>query len=77
MGILLSEGLFKYEDLVTDHWPEFGKNGKGHIKMVDIMRHEAGLYCFSSKMDLDKCSTEGIQNNYVGEMIENESCIWL
>jgi CubicO group peptidase (beta-lactamase class C family) len=32
-----------HEDLVTAYWPEFGQNGKEHLTIADVMRHDAGL----------------------------------
>ena len=39
MGILFGKGLFKYEDYVSKHWPEFGQNGKENVKISDVFRH--------------------------------------
>lgn len=36
-------GHFSYEDKVTDHWPEFGKNGKQDITIAQVMSHQAGI----------------------------------
>ena len=33
MGMLYDKGLFKYEDNVSKHWPEFGQNGKENVKI--------------------------------------------
>eukprot|EP00935_MAST-01C_sp_MAST-1C-sp1_P000180 g180.t1 len=32
-----------YDDLVSAHWPEFAQNGKAHLTIADVMRHDAGL----------------------------------
>ena len=40
LALLHDKGLFQYEDLVDQHWPEFGKPG---TTIADVMRHEAGL----------------------------------
>ena len=43
VAMLVDRGLLSYDDLVTKHWPEFGKNGKEHVTVADVMRHEAFL----------------------------------
>jgi CubicO group peptidase (beta-lactamase class C family) len=44
VAILVDRGLVRYDDLVTRHWPEFGKdNGKENITIADVMRHEGGV----------------------------------
>jgi len=45
---LVEKGIFKYEDTIAQHWPEFGQNGKTEITISDLMRHQAGLSTFSA-----------------------------
>jgi CubicO group peptidase (beta-lactamase class C family) len=40
---LVDRGLIDYEAPVAEFWPEFGRNGKAHITVRDVMRHQAGL----------------------------------
>jgi CubicO group peptidase (beta-lactamase class C family) len=40
---LVDKGLCKLEDLVVDHWPEFGAEGKGAIRITELLSHRAGL----------------------------------
>jgi len=44
LHILIDEGRANYDDPVSKHWPEFGKNGKDKITIRQVMCHEAGLY---------------------------------
>ena len=44
---IFSLGLFKYEDSVAKHWPEFGQNGKENVKICDVFRHQSGLSWFT------------------------------
>ena len=46
LGMLSDAGLVSYDDKISLHWPEFGKNGKDFVKVKDLMRHEAGLSKF-------------------------------
>ena len=32
--------------ILSRFWPEFGQNGKGDVKVEDVLRHEAGLPFF-------------------------------
>ena len=74
MGMLYEKGLFKYEDKVTQHWPEFGQNDKEEVKICDILRHESGLAFFSKSISTFKDAwTENIKQNKIGEFIEQES----
>jgi len=43
MGIMVGKGFLEWDAPVTDYWPEWGNNGKGHIKVVNVMRHEGCL----------------------------------
>ena len=41
MAMLYDKELFKYEDHVAQHWPEFAQNGKEGIRICDVLRHES------------------------------------
>ena len=76
MGIMADQGVLDWDAPVTKYWPEFGKNGKGHTKVSDVMKHAAGLQAFSKEVILTSASTENIKKNVMGEMIENETQMW-
>lgn len=40
---LVSEGKLSVDDRVTTYIPEFGKNGKGHVTVADLLTHTSGL----------------------------------
>ncbi len=40
---LVDRGLISYDDLVSDHWPEFIGGGKEQLRVCDVLRHEAGM----------------------------------
>ena len=55
-AIAVDRGLLKYSDPVCKHWPEFAANGKEHLTIADILRHDAGLQSFAqpiTRADLD------------------------
>ena len=70
---LVSKGLLSYADRITDHWPEFGANGKEGVTIADLMRHEAGLANFDTSLDIEDLFTENIKQNAVGRVIEEHS----
>ena len=43
MHVLHERGKFDWDDLVTRHWPEFGKNGKERCTIRHIMVHRGGF----------------------------------
>ena len=43
VAMLVDRGLVNYDDLVAEHWPEFGANGKDTITISDVMRHAGGV----------------------------------
>ena len=76
MAMMVDQGLLDWQAPVTKYWPEFGKNGKDILKVVDVMRHQAGLPIISEKIDLTLLTTENIKQNKMGEILENETFIW-
>merc|ERR1711983_295641 len=74
MGLLYDKGLFKFEDKVSKHWPEFGQNGKEDITIADVMRHSSGLSYFTESLSSIKDAwTENLKKNKVGEIIEKQA----
>ena len=50
MAILYGKGLFKYEDNISKHWPEFAQNGKENVTISDVFRHQSGLGMVSNNI---------------------------
>merc|ERR1712088_942724 len=69
MAALVDLGLINYSDKISQHWPEFAENDKGDIKIMDLMRHEAGLASFDTPLDLEDPLKENIRKNRIGEVI--------
>lgn len=76
MGIMVDEGLLEWDAPVTDYWPEWGNNGKGHIKVVNVMRHEGCLPFLSKDINLEWATTENIKDNVIGKILEDETCFY-
>ena len=74
MGMLYGKGLFKYEDKVSQYWPEFAQNGKTNVKIQDVLRHRSGLAWFAETIPTVKnIWTENLKENKVGELIERQT----
>jgi CubicO group peptidase (beta-lactamase class C family) len=73
MASLFSKGLLSYEDKITQHWPEFGAQGKDDLTIADLMRHEVGLANFDTSLDMEDLFTENIKQNAVGRIIEQHA----
>lgn len=68
---LVDAGHLSYDELVTKHWPEFGKHGKGHLCVSDVMRHEAGLMALPETLTLQSLQRDALKKNSVGKVIED------
>lgn len=77
MAIMQDQGNFKFTDKVADHWPEFAQNGKEHISIADVLRHESGLWKFHKPIEMEWLKSENIKKNMIGEIIETDTPCWL
>lgn len=50
---LIDEQRLQYDDLVTKHWPEFGKHGKGNVTIRWLITHKAGLAYLDHPISLE------------------------
>ena len=64
MGMLYDKGLFKFEDKISKHWPEFGQNEKEDLQICDVLRHESGLSYFTESLPTIKGHSMSILNNF-------------
>lgn len=46
-----SRGLFRLDDRVAEHWPEFAASGKEHVTIRQLLAHQAGLCAIDQKLD--------------------------
>ena len=70
MAMLYDQGLIKYTDKISKHWPEFVEHGKGEITIADLMRHEAGLAAFDQSLDPIDLLAYNIKNHFSVLVIE-------
>jgi CubicO group peptidase (beta-lactamase class C family) len=52
MALANSRGLFDYDDLVAQYWPEFAQHEKDSITIRQLLAHQAGLYALDVHVDL-------------------------
>lgn len=51
MALAHSQGLFDYDEHVSEYWPEFAQQGKDNITIRQLMAHQAGLFAFDELGD--------------------------
>ncbi|MEL6528440.1 MAG: serine hydrolase domain-containing protein [Pseudomonadota bacterium] len=57
-AVAVSRGLFSYDDLVADIWPEFAANGKANVTVGEALSGQAGLAAIDHKLTLENISNE-------------------
>lgn len=72
VALLVDRGRLKYDDLITKHWPGFGKHGKDNVTVQMALSHMAGLAY------LDEVITEEIAKDHeqIRVIFENEKPKW-
>jgi CubicO group peptidase (beta-lactamase class C family) len=43
-------GLLEYDAPVSQYWPEFAQEGKGHVTVADVLRHEGRVPCLAPRL---------------------------
>ncbi|KAF5708851.1 hypothetical protein FGLOB1_6220 [Fusarium globosum] len=51
--MLISRGVLRPEDRVSQHWPEFAANGKSEVTVGQVLAHTAGLSAWEDGMTLE------------------------
>jgi CubicO group peptidase (beta-lactamase class C family) len=72
IGMCVDRGLLDYNEKVATYWPEFAQNGKGDVKVADVLRHDAGLVRFA-KLARDKHITDQAE---MAKLIESSPQRW-
>ena len=70
MGIMEDQGYLDYDEKICKYWPAFAQNGKGHVLVSDILRHEAGLSQLRCEVRVEETQTEAIKRNSMGQKFE-------
>ena len=53
LAMLVERGQVDYDDLVVEHWPEFGQHGKEVATIAQLVSHQCGLYAVDGPLTLD------------------------
>ena len=72
VAMLVDKGLLRYDQKVTDIWPEYGCLGKEDTTIAHVMKHEAGLPFFKTSIPASDLTPERIKTNAVGKVIEKQ-----
>jgi CubicO group peptidase (beta-lactamase class C family) len=51
---LVEQGLIELDTPVATYWPEFGKHGKDHVSVRDVMAHRAGVPLVDTKLSREQ-----------------------
>ena len=54
LAMLVDRGLVDYDDLVVDHWPEFGQHGKDQATIAQLVSHQCGLYAVDGPLTIEE-----------------------
>jgi CubicO group peptidase (beta-lactamase class C family) len=54
LAMLVERGLVDYDDLVVDHWPEFGQHGKDVATIAQLVSHQCGLYAIDGPLTIEE-----------------------
>lgn len=69
LAMLVDRGLLSYDQLVTDIWPEFSKNGKTSPTIAELAKHESGLPNMRV-LDAEELSREAIKDGHIASLVE-------
>eukprot|EP00927_Polykrikos_kofoidii_P077744 TRINITY_DN7465_c0_g1_i4.p1 TRINITY_DN7465_c0_g1~~TRINITY_DN7465_c0_g1_i4.p1 ORF type:complete len:451 (+),score=47.32 TRINITY_DN7465_c0_g1_i4:70-1422(+) len=72
VAMLVDRGFLRYDQRVADIWPEFAQQDKGEITIVEVMRHEAGLFEFDEELNTDDLSPSRIRAGSVSAIIARQ-----
>ena len=71
-SLMVDRGHISYDEKVVKYWQEFGQNGKEHITVADVLRHEAGLSHVKQAISCYDALRGNIKDNAIGKMIEKQ-----
>ena len=69
IAMAVERGLCRYTDKVSDHWPEFAANGKAHLTIADVLRHDAGLHAFDEPFSKDDVNDQTNRDGNISRII--------
>lgn len=67
-----SRGLFEYDRPLDRYWPEFARNGKGHITVRELLSHRAGLPYLDTELTPDLLA----DHDRLAEVLADQAPAW-
>ena len=56
LALAHSRGWLDYDERVATYWPEFAQNGKERITVRQLLAHQAALFAFEERVDVEVIS---------------------
>lgn len=72
LAMMVDQGVLRYDAMISEYWPEFVGEGKEHLSVADLMRHEAGLAAFSVSLEMTDLHPYRLKENAIGAIIEGQ-----
>ena len=70
MACMVDKGHITYDTHVSKVWPEYAKLDKRDTKLMDVLRHEAGMPFLSKSLTWNDIQRDSIKANAIGAIIE-------
>ena len=69
LASLVSMERLDYKAKICDYWKEFTGDGREHLTIADLMRHEAGLSALNVSLEPSDLWRDNIKANKVGQVL--------
>ena len=69
VAMLVDRGHLRYQQTISELWPEYAAHGKGSTTVAQLMRHEAGLPEFDRILDASDLTTDAIKSGRLSDII--------
>eukprot|EP00040_Diaphanoeca_grandis_P030760 m.182561 g.182561 ORF g.182561 m.182561 type:complete len:568 (-) comp32121_c0_seq2:67-1770(-) len=76
IAMLVDRGHVRYEDKLSDIWPEFSQHGKESITVAELMRHEGALPWFDAPVTTSAATTDSIKAGALSDLIASTKPKW-
>ena len=76
VALLVDRGLLSYHAPIANYWPAFGQNGKEHITVAELMRHEAGLDILKEPLSKEVMADFVAGGSRLAQLVEQSEPAW-
>lgn len=70
---LVDRGCLDYHAPISTYWPQFAQPDKQHLRMEDVMRHEAGMPKLDKSIKIEDLSPSLLGNGHVGDILAQQT----